>query len=86
MSRLESVSSEYLSSLGDAEVMERLGEARQELFNLFFQFSTGQLDDSSAVKKARKNVARLLTELRSREIAAAEAMERTVSSGGEIGG
>ncbi|MDE0268723.1 MAG: 50S ribosomal protein L29 [Acidimicrobiaceae bacterium] len=64
------------ATLDDADLVERIDESRAELFNLRFQFATGQLDDSSAVQKGTKKVARLLTELRSREIAAAEALER----------
>lgn len=65
--------SESIASLGDTDLIERLAEAKQELFNLRFQFATGQLDNSSSLSKAKKNIARLLTELRAREIAAAEA-------------
>jgi len=36
-----------LRLLGDAELIERLGEARKELFNLRFQLATGQLDNSA---------------------------------------
>ena len=72
--------SESLSALGDADVIERLAEAREEFFNLRFQFASGQLDDSSALGKAKKGVARLLTERRAREIAAAEALERLESA------
>ena len=72
--------SESLSGWSDADVLERLSDAREEFFNLRFQFATGQLDDSSALRKAKKNVARLLTEKRAREIAAAEALERLESA------
>lgn len=66
-----------INELDDADIFERLTEAKSELFNLRFQFATGQLDDSTAIKKTKKNIARLLTELRSREIAAAEVQQRT---------
>jgi large subunit ribosomal protein L29 len=61
--------------LGDAEMIERLSEARKELFNLRFQLATGQLDNSSRLGVVRKAIARLETFLREREIAAAEAAE-----------
>lgn len=64
------------ATLDDADLIEQIDESRAELFNLRFQFATGQLDDSSAIQKGTKKIARLLTELRSREIAAAEALER----------
>jgi large subunit ribosomal protein L29 len=62
-----------LRGLGDAELVGRLAEARRELFNLRFQLATGQLDNSARLSEVRKDIARLSTFLREREIAAAEA-------------
>jgi large subunit ribosomal protein L29 len=62
-----------MRSLGDAELLERLGEARRELFNLRFQLATGQLDNSARLGEVRRDIARLSTILREREIVAAEA-------------
>jgi len=61
--------------LGDHELVERLGEARRELFNLRFQMATGQLDNSARLGLVRKDIARLSTFMREREIQAAEAIE-----------
>ena len=61
--------------LVDAELETRLGETKQELFNLRFQLVTGQLDNSARIKVVRRDVARIETILREREIAAAEAQE-----------
>jgi large subunit ribosomal protein L29 len=59
----------------DTEELERqLGETRRELFNLRFQLATGQLDNVSRLNHVRKDVARMLTELRNREIAEAEGL------------
>lgn len=59
----------------DTEELERqLGETRRELFNLRFQLATGQLDNFSRLRDVRKDVARMMTELRAREIAEAEGM------------
>ncbi len=59
----------------DTEELERqLGETRRELFNLRFQLATGQLDNFSRMSHVRKDVARMLTELRNREIAEAEGL------------
>jgi large subunit ribosomal protein L29 len=59
----------------DTEELERqLSESRRELFNLRFQMATGQLDNFSRLSHVRKDVARMLTELRVREIAEAEGM------------
>ncbi|OWY63170.1 50S ribosomal protein L29 [cyanobacterium TDX16] len=61
--------------LSDAELVARLGEVKQELFDLRFQHATGQLDDTAKLGRVRKDVARVNTEIREREIAAAEALE-----------
>ena len=59
----------------DTDELERqLGETRRELFNLRFQLATGQLDNFSRINHVRKDVARMMTELRIREIAEAEGM------------
>ncbi|HVL92161.1 MAG TPA: 50S ribosomal protein L29 [Acidimicrobiales bacterium] len=55
------------------ELETRLAETRQELFNLRFQHVTGQLDNSARLGQLRRQVARINTMLREREIAAAEA-------------
>ncbi len=62
-----------LRQLGDRELVERLGEARRELFNLRFQLATGQLDNSARLGLVRKDIARLSTFMREREIARHEA-------------
>lgn len=64
-----------LVELADTDLFERLADCKEELFNLRFQFATNQLDDSSRLKAVKKDVARVLTELRAREIADAEALE-----------
>lgn len=64
---------EELRQLGDSELISRLAESRRELFNLRFQLATGQLDNTARMGHVRKDVARLSTFLREREIAAAEA-------------
>ena len=66
-----------LRALGDTELVERLVEVRAELFNLRFQNATGRLENSARLRDLRKEVARINTLLREREIAAAEAAEGT---------
>jgi large subunit ribosomal protein L29 len=61
-----------LRSLSDADLVRRLGEAKEELFNLRFQNVTGQLDGHSRIGDVRKDIARLNTILRQREIELAE--------------
>jgi len=64
-----------LRELNDTELEHRLGEAKEELFNLRFQNATGQLDNIARIPQVRRNVARIETLLREREIAAAEQLE-----------
>jgi len=63
-----------LRLLGDKEMIERLSESRRELYNLRFQLATGQLDNTSRRREVRRDIARLATFLREREIEAAEAL------------
>ncbi len=66
--------SKALVDLGDTDLIEKLSDAREELFNLRFQLATGQLDNSARVTQVKREIARMLTELRAREIADADAM------------
>lgn len=61
-----------IREIADGELLGRLAEHREELFNLRFQLVTGQLDNSARLGEVRRTVARIMTELREREIAAAE--------------
>lgn len=61
-----------LRELEDDELFSRLADSRRELLNLRFQLATGQLDNSARVGLVKKDVARILTLLRDREIALAE--------------
>ena len=67
--------------LSDRDLVDQLDHAREELFNLRFSHVTGQLDNSSRLKDTRRDVARLMTELRAREINAAEALEQEENDG-----
>jgi large subunit ribosomal protein L29 len=62
--------------LDDDELVTRLAEAKQELFNLRFQNVTGQLDNSARLGQVRKEIARINTVLREREIALHEAQNQ----------
>ena len=64
-----------LRDLSDSELDERLVEARAELFNLRFQLATGKQSNSARLGVVRKDIARVITLQREREIAAAEALE-----------
>jgi large subunit ribosomal protein L29 len=66
-----------LRDLNDDDLAQRLGESSEELFNLRFQNVTGQLDNSSRIGQVRREIARINTLLREREIAAAEDLENS---------
>ena len=50
-----------LRDLTDEELDEKLGESRQELFRIRFQAATGGLESSSRLRRARREIARILT-------------------------
>ena len=66
-----------LRDLSDEALLDRVTETKQELFNLRFQHVTGQLDNYSRLPELKREIARINTELRAREIAAAEALEES---------
>ena len=59
-----------LRELTAAELSEKLGEAKEELFNLRFQLATNQLDNTARVGQLRRDVARIRTIMREQELAA----------------
>ena len=61
-----------LRDLGDTDLLERFNDSKEELFNLRFQLATGQLENHARLGQVKREVARVLTELREREISAAE--------------
>jgi len=50
------------------ELMQRLDDAHQELFNLRFQFSTGRLENFNRLGEVKRDIARLKTIMREREL------------------
>jgi large subunit ribosomal protein L29 len=57
-----------LRELEDDELLTKLREAKEELFNLRFQSATGQLDSHGRLNAVRKNIARIYTIMREREL------------------
>ena len=57
-----------LRGLQDEELMSKLREAKEELFNLRFQAATGQLENAGRLKSVRRDIARIYTILREREL------------------
>jgi large subunit ribosomal protein L29 len=64
-----------LRELPDDELRQKLAEGKEELFNLRFQIVTGQLDDPRRIKQVKREVARVLTVMRERAIAASREIE-----------
>ena len=67
------ISTVELRELSDDELVDRLADIKQEVFTLRFQIATGQADNTALLGVAKRDVARIHTILREREIAAAEA-------------
>ena len=63
-----------IRDLPDAALVDRLAETKDELFKLRLTHVTGQLDNYARLGQLRREVARVNTELRAREIAAHEAL------------
>ena len=59
-----------IQALSDAELAQKLDEGRAELFNLRFQMATSQLDNTARVTTVKRDIARVQTEMRARQIAA----------------
>ena len=64
-----------MKEMSAVELNQKLTDLKSELFNLRFQMATSQLDNTARVKNVKKDVARILTEMRAREIAAQKNME-----------
>ena len=57
-----------IRDLSNEELLSKIEEAKQELFNLRFQQATGSLEKPSRITELRKLVARMKTILREREL------------------
>jgi large subunit ribosomal protein L29 len=58
-----------IRNLSDVELGRRLDEAHQEMFNLRFQYATGQLKNTARLSEVRREIAQMRTVLRERELA-----------------
>ena len=76
---------EELREVADDELLAQVESLKEELFNLRFQFATGQLDNPMRIKQVRHDIARILTVLRERsteeelEVALARADEEALA-------
>ena len=62
-----------IKELSDEQLAKKLEDGRAELFNLRFQMATSQLDNTARVKAVKRDIARIQTEMRTRQIAAENA-------------
>ena len=60
-----------IRQMTNPELVQAISDAKEEMFNLRFQWASGQLEDATRIKQLRKEIARLLTIQRERELAAA---------------
>lgn len=58
--------------LTDDELRERLSQAKEELFNLRFQLATGQLTNNRRLRTVKRDIARIYTVIRERELGLSE--------------
>ena len=68
-----------IRDLADDELVSRLGEAKEELFNLRFQVATGQLDNNRRLHHVRRDIARIYTVMRERELGIVRKSDDTAS-------
>ena len=64
----QSVKAHELDELNDIDLEARLREAKEELFNLRFQAATGQLESHGRLNTVKKDIARIYTVVREREL------------------
>jgi large subunit ribosomal protein L29 len=64
-----------LRELTEEELVLRLKESKEELFNLRFQMATGQLDNNRRLRTVRHDIARIYTVMRERELGLSVAPE-----------
>ena len=63
-----------LRAVSAEDLATKLAEAKEELFNLRFQNATGQLDNTARLRAVRKDIARIYTVMRERELGIVEAV------------
>ncbi len=66
-----------IRELNNEDLAQALVEAKEERFNLRFQVATNQLDNTARLTQVKKDIARILTVLREREMASASGAEES---------
>ena len=64
-----------IRELSDEQLAQKLEDGRAELFNLRFQMATSQLDNTARVTNVKRDIARIQSEMRARQIASENAAE-----------
>lgn len=67
----------------DDELVSKLRESKEELFNLRFQAATGQLRNHGRLRTVRRDIARIYTVLRERELGITKVVEEPVEVSGD---
>ncbi len=67
---MSSLNSRELHEMTEKDLLDLLEDQREAIFNLRFQKGFGQLEDPNAIKRTQRDIARILTVLREREVAA----------------
>jgi large subunit ribosomal protein L29 len=67
--------------LTDEELVTRLREAKEELFNLRFQMATGQLENNRRLRIVRHDIARIYTVMRERELGLSVSPDESTAEG-----
>ena len=71
-----------LRELGTDELVLRLRESKEELFNLRFQMATGQMDNNRRLRTVRHDIARIYTVMRERELGLSTGPDELANEGG----
>ena len=75
-------STDELRELGQDELVLRLREAKEELFNLRFQMATGQMDNNRRLRTVKHDIARIYTVMRERELGLSVGPDELAKQGG----
>jgi large subunit ribosomal protein L29 len=76
------VTASEVRELTEEELVLRLREAKEELFNLRFQMATGQLDNNRRLRTVRRDIAKIYTVMRERELGLSASPDETAANEG----
>lgn len=81
MAKAGGIAASEIRELTTEELVLRLQESKEELFNLRFQMATGQLDNNRRLRIVRKDIARIYTVMRERELGLSVSPDEQESEG-----